>query len=138
MEPSDGWEDDEGGRWRTRLEHWRAPEAPPRLERALREEFRRRQGRSRGRAHELWAGRAAVAALVVAASLLVRAGRPVGPPVLPVSAGAEVYTALDLSGFEPVLHPRLLRPLPAMTEVDLDGFEPVRTMRVTRLKGGRP
>jgi hypothetical protein len=94
--------DENDGAWRERLPRWTAPVAPPRLEEMLRQEFRKRRP---GRRFSMWAGRAAVGALVVAAALAVRMGTPTPVPerhALTIVAANEVRTELDLTDFEPV------------------------------------
>jgi len=74
----DGPERDE---LRAMLRHWRAPQAPPEIEDALRREFRRRRSHRR---RALWASLAAAATLIVAwqmrsADLPLRSPSPEAP-----------------------------------------------------------
>ena len=135
MDPRNRFDDDDGdGAWRERLSRWEAPNAPARLEQALRGEFRRRR---RVAAGQVWAGRAAVAALVLSAAVMARLG---APPRMGAGRGvgrSVAVATLDLSGFEPVERMRFSRE--ARTHDDgLAGFEPVRKMTLTRWDGGRP
>jgi hypothetical protein len=146
MKRWDRFEEDDGA-WRQLLPRWSAREAPADLETVLRQEFRRRRRSALAARWGTWA--AAVVLAVSGIFALVRlddARRSMregsdGLGEVRVSiVDDQVRTELDLTGFQPVRHPRLTRMHEAASETSLEGFVPVRTMRLTRWdegEGGR-
>jgi hypothetical protein len=107
------------------LRFWRAPGVSPQVERGLREDFRRVHRR---RTRTLWAGRAAVAALVLFAVALARWGR--GP------TRVHDRVDMDLAAYQPLPRLRLVRLQEARTEFPLEGFQVMRKMKLTKWSEG--
>jgi hypothetical protein len=135
MDTKDRLEDEDDGVWRAVLPRWTAPSAPVRLEDRLRRQFRARRHAA---AFLLWAGRVAMVALALAATMMSRTAGPGRVARLTDASAIPVAVAaadLDLSGFEPVRRLRLGRLGEVVTETVLDGFVPVGKMTLTRGEG---